>query len=447
VTFVPAANTGSQFAGWTGACTACTVTMTAAQAVTASFTPTQYPLTVMLTGTGGGTVASNLTGISCGTDCAQSYPINTVVTLTATPSSTSDFIAWGGACAGVSTCVVTMDQARAVTAEFRLEHNALTVSGAGTGSGTVTSSPAGISCGSDCTEIYPGNQSVTLTATAASGSVFTGWSGTCSTSTTNKCTVSMAQAVSVTATFEVPQTLTVLKDGTGTGTVTSSSTGINCGATCTATMVDTVTLTATAAAGSGLVKWTGCSSTSTNTCTVKMLAAKTITATFGTLRTLTVTRTGSGTGSVSTTPSSSISCGSSCTAMVPEGLTLQLRASPQSGFAFAGWGGAGAGAGLATTCDLLIDGNKTASAAFEPTQTLTVTRSGNGTGTVTSSPSGIACGATCTAGFANNLVVALTAMPATGSHFAGWAGACTGTGACQVTMSAGKSVAATFTSP
>lgn len=53
----------------------------------------------------------------------------------------------------------------------------LTVSKAGTGSGTVTSSPSGINCGTDCSEAYRVNASVTLTASASADSIFTGWSG------------------------------------------------------------------------------------------------------------------------------------------------------------------------------------------------------------------------------------------------------------------------------
>jgi hypothetical protein len=55
----------------------------------------------------------------------------------------------------------------------------LTVQKAGTGSGTVTSNPAGIDCGSDCSEIYPASTPVSLTATPAAGSVFAGWSSNC----------------------------------------------------------------------------------------------------------------------------------------------------------------------------------------------------------------------------------------------------------------------------
>lgn len=71
---------------------------------------------------------------------------------------------------------------------------------AGTGSGTVTSVPAGINCGSDCDEIYGYGTVVTLKATPASGSYFGGWSGGCE-SLTLTCKVRTDDARNVTATF------------------------------------------------------------------------------------------------------------------------------------------------------------------------------------------------------------------------------------------------------
>jgi len=76
--------------------------------------------------------------------------------------------------------------------------------------------------------------------------------------------------------------------------------------------------------------------------------------------------------------------------------------------------------------------------------TLTVTKSGAGGGTVTSSPSGIDCGSTCGANYSSGTSVTLSAAAASGSTFAGWSGACSGTGTCTVSMTAARSVTATF---
>jgi len=78
--------------------------------------------------------------------------------------------------------------------------------------------------------------------------------------------------------------------------------------------------------------------------------------------------------------------------------------------------------------------------------TLTVSSGGTGSGTVTSSPDGINCGTTCSASYSNGTSVSLTPTPTpgSGSTFGGWAGACTGTGACTLSMTANRSVTATF---
>ena len=82
-------------------------------------------------------------------------------------------------------------------------------------------------------------------------------------------------------------------------------------------------------------------------------------------------------------------------------------------------------------------------ARYRVSGTLTVARRGSGSGSVTSSPAGINCGPTCSAKFAI-VPVTLTATPASGSSFTGWAGACSGTGSCTVTMGADRTVTATF---
>ena len=180
-----------------------TITATDASGASASTTLTvvgQANLTVFRTGAGTGTVTSNPAGINCGTDCSQVYTNGTVVTLTATAASNSTFAGWSG-CDTVSgaTCTVTVNSGRTATATFDLKTFVLTVSKEGLvgGLGSVTSSPAGISCGSDCSETYTSGTEVTLTA---SGLLFSGWTG-CDSSSGTTCTVNMSSAKSVTARF------------------------------------------------------------------------------------------------------------------------------------------------------------------------------------------------------------------------------------------------------
>lgn len=75
---------------------------------------------------------------------------------------------------------------------------------------------------------------------------------------------------------------------------------------------------------------------------------------------------------------------------------------------------------------------------------LSVTRSGSGSGTVSSSPSGISCGSSCSTDFTYGTTVTLTAEADSGSGFKGWSGACSGTGSCQVLLTAAAQVGAEF---
>jgi hypothetical protein len=156
------------------------------------------PLSLTKTGGGRGTVTSSPSEIDCDPSCTGqngNYPTGTQVTLTAAPASGSTFAGWSGACSGASqTCTVTMDKAQSVEARFTQPTSAylLYVNKAGGGLGTVVSSPDGINCGPDCpnqAHTYPAGTQVTLTATAASGNTFYGWSNACSGTTT--CTVTM----------------------------------------------------------------------------------------------------------------------------------------------------------------------------------------------------------------------------------------------------------------
>lgn len=157
----------------------------------------------------------------------------------------------------------------------------LTVSKTGSSTGTINSVPSGISCGSDCTESYTSGPPVKLTATAASGSTFSSWSG-CDSTSSNTCTVTMSVNKAVAATF-TSQTYSLQVSRSGNGSVGSSPSGISCGGDCSESYTSgtQVTLTATVQPGATLSSWSGCDSTSTNTCKVAMNANRSVTATFG----------------------------------------------------------------------------------------------------------------------------------------------------------------------
>jgi len=128
-----------------------------------------------------------------------------------------------------------------------------------------------------------------------------------------------------------------------------------------------------------------------------------------------------------------------------------LTASADPGSIFAGWGGACLFSRSSSTCEIprFYDATRTAIARFERLSilrpsTLTVSIAGTGTGNVTAP--GLACPGDCAQGYVNDAAVPLSATPAAGSSFAGWSGACSGSApACTLTMTGGKSVAATFT--
>jgi len=450
VTLTAVQASGSTFAGWSGGgCTGtgtCTVTMTAATTVTATFNLTTHALTVSKVGTGTGTVTSSPTGLSCGATCSAPFTQGSLVSLTPVAAADSDFSGWSGACTGTGTCVVTMSSAQSVTASFTLKSYALTVVKAGTGAGTVTSSPPGIACGATCSSSFSSAAVVTLTAAEASGSTFAGWSGGGCTGT-GTCTVTMTAATTVTATFTLNSyALTVARAGTGTGTVSSTPGGIACGGTCSSSFSagTVVTLTAAESSGSTFAGWSGGGCTGTGTCTVTMTAATTVTATF-TLNSyaLTVSKAGTGTGTVTSSPGG-VACGATCSASFTHGTLVTLTPTASADSDFTGWSGACTGTG---SCVVTMSSAQSVTATFTlKTFALSVSKAGTGAGTVTSSPAGINCGASCSASYPSGNVVTLTAAESSGSTFSGWSGAgCTGTGTCTVTMTAARSVTATFT--
>jgi hypothetical protein len=167
-----------------------------------------------------------------------------------------------------------------------VQEDSLTITKSGTGSGNVDSSDKVLSCGSKCVSPYNGGTSVTLTAKAASGSVFSGWTGSC-TGTASTCTVAVNGHTDVGATFTVQASsggggggttsgttykISISKNGKGTVTSSPSASAYPAGT--------VVTLTATPDPGSPWVGWGGACSGTATTCTLTMNTNYSVTANF-----------------------------------------------------------------------------------------------------------------------------------------------------------------------
>jgi hypothetical protein len=399
-----------------------------------------YKLIAQKTGTG----SIIGTGISCGTYCTEYYEAGTLVTLTATPDSGSSFSKWVG-CDSVSgnACTVIMTTNKSVSATFTLNRHTLTVGKSGTGSGTVTGT--GITCGADCTEIYDYGTVVALTATANTGSTFTEWTG-CDSTSNNLCTVSMTGNKSVSATFTLNNyTITAAKSGSGLGTL--SAPGLSCiGNICSGTygFGTTITVTASTDAESHFNGWSGCDSVNNNLCIVSVTGNKLITATF-TLNSYTLAASKAGSGSGSLTGPGLNCTGNSCTGTYDYNTTVNVTATASAGSVFAGW--TGCDSVVENVCTVLINGDKNVTATFYLEYSLLIDITGTGDGRVTSIPSGIDCEPTCSDTFPVDTIISLTARPYTGSVFAYWSGACTGSSTtCEITMTGYKEVFAHFVS-
>ena len=291
------------------------------------------------------------------------------MTLTATPTVSSDFTGWSGeGCTGTGTCVVTLDQARSVTATFTLKTPTLTVSKTGTGTGSVSSSPAGITCGATCANTFDYGTSVTLTATPATGSTFTGWSGG-GCSGTGTCVVSVTAATSVTAQFTLQTfSLTVSKAGTGTGSVTSSPGRDHLRS----DLRELVQLRhgghpdGDADGELGLQRVVGCGCTGTGTCVVTVDSRAVGDGHVRPRRpatSWTVSKTGTGTGSVDLEPGRD-RLRATCSNAFDYGTVVTLTATPATGSTFTGWSGGGcSGTG---TCVVSVTAATSVTATVHP---------------------------------------------------------------------------------
>lgn len=256
ITAYPDAN--SAFTGWSGSsgCAGTSPTlqlyMSEDKSCTATFVPV-YTLTVNTVGSGT-------------TSGAGSYNAGTTAGVTATPALNWVFSSWSGTCSGSNPFAqVPMTGNLACTATFVLKKFTLLVNIAGAGYGSTTGSG-----------IYDYNTSVAPTATAATDSKFTGWSGACSGAALTSTSVTMDADKSCTASFDRVNpspnyAMIVSTTGSGFGTVSGEAIYKS---------GDTAALTATASAGSAFTTWGGNCTGETPLLNVTMNGDKICTANF-----------------------------------------------------------------------------------------------------------------------------------------------------------------------
>lgn len=165
--------------------------------------PTPVSVDLQFVGKGSGRVTSSPPGIDCPGACSMTVPAGTGISLVAAPEASSTFVGWGGACSG-TTCRFAADRDGTVWANFEVAAPSdvtLTVSLAGSGSGRITSAPAGIDCPGTCAMKAPAGSSVTFTAAPADTSSFAAWSGACS--GTGACVVAARADASLQARFDL----------------------------------------------------------------------------------------------------------------------------------------------------------------------------------------------------------------------------------------------------
>lgn len=411
VTLTAAPGAGSTFSSWSGCDsstgTTCSVTMTMARTVNATFDPTasSYTLTVQTMGTGTGSVSG--TGISCPGDCTETLASGTQVTLTGSPAGGAT-LGWQGCDAQTGvTCTVTLTGNRTITATFTapIPPRTLTVARSGGGTGTVTSAPAGISCGTDCTEPFTDGTSVTLTAMPTGGSTFSAWTG-CDTVSGLTCTLTMNADRTVTVSF-VPDMTPAAPTNLVAMVVMSTSASLTWADNATNETGYRVERSTQPTSGFAEVAQLPVNSTSatipalavgTHYFRVRAAGATTFSGYSNTAQVtitpptfvLTVTRGGVGTGSVASTPPG-ITCGTDCTEPYAQGVSVTLTATPDAASTFGGWSGCTSSSGA--TCTVTMTAATTVTATFGlQTSNLTLSvpaSSSTGSYTVTWTCSGI----------------------------------------------------------
>jgi uncharacterized repeat protein (TIGR02543 family) len=401
-------SSGYTFAGWSGDATGTvnplSVTMNSDKNIVANFTlipVTTYTLNV---------TANN--GVVVKNPNQANYNQGSTVQLTATANNGYTFSGWSGDAAGsINPLTVTMNSNKNITAIFTLIPASTYTLNVTAVNGSVTKNPNQVA--------YDLGTNVQLTPTPNMGYIFSGWSGDASGSS-NPLTVTMNSNKNITANFELiaPDAFT-LNIIAVNGTVNKNPNNLTYSAGA------TVVLTASPNIGYEFTGWSDDASGSVNPLSIIMNSNKNITANFALIAaanfTLNVTAIN---GSVNKVPNSPT---------YEEGVTVQLTATPNTGYTFTSWGGDASGS--VNPINVIMDANKEIVANFSIiTYTLTVI---SVNGVVVKNPEQLEYN------YGEN--VELTATPNSGYAFDSWSGDALGsTNPITVLMDKNKTITANY---
>jgi len=403
------------------------------------------------------TITSIPAGISCGATCTYYFPDSTSVTVNA-PAVTGYTVAISGAgCTGsggdgiAASCTSSaITSAQTITVVYTVTTRALTVSQAGNGSCTLGGGGS-----------YNYGTVASPTASASTGSTFTGWSGSCSGSASpTSVTMNAAKTCTATCTLNT-SSITISSPGAVSGTYNTAATPYNAVGTYAVNYGQTISVNCGAWAGYTLaVSGAGCTGSGGDSlpasCTSSAITSgpQTITCAYTIQpRTLTVTNNKAPGVVVTSSPAgspSAISCGSTCTSTYNYSTSVTVTAPAVTGYTVALSNGctASGAAGVGASCTFAMDAAHTVAVVYTIAPfSLSISNNLSPSVNVTSNPAGINCGTTVCYYPFNYLTSVTVTAPAVAGYSVTMSGGCSagpsaaGVGAsCGVTMSTAQSV-------
>ncbi len=247
VTLVATTDATTGFAGWSGSCsgssTVCVVAMTQARAATANFTRNTVPLTLVLSGSGNGTLSVN-GAVACtrtnetqgSVTCVKDIDIGTVVTITGAAGDLTDYLGNSGLCVAFEVCTLTMSTARTITGNFASKAPVtISIAGLSNGTGSVRSTEStplvdcrvvnGATTGNKCSVTVPNGTTIRLQAIGDAGNALLFWGGYCAGRGTYECVITANASSNVIVGFAPAIDVDMQLTGSGRGSVTFDLSG------------------------------------------------------------------------------------------------------------------------------------------------------------------------------------------------------------------------------